>query len=1352
MHHNGAWKMTTTQKANPPPENLTPADIRRIRERLGLNQVEAGELLGGGVRAFQKYESGTVTPAATTINLLRILDADPTALGTLTGTATPIQQRGLRPFEVTGAHISALSDVFLVALVRRLLSGEAARHQLPPDRIHVASTLTAADGGEDARIVWEGGPDRTPFLPSRDCLLQAKATGMTPSRAAKDVLTSAGVLEPLIREVLEAGGTYMMLCNRPYVRKAIVEREAKVREAVRAQGVTIKTAQVVFRDADQIATWVNELPQVATWILEQTQPGQATTLRTWTHWAGRHEHEFPYVEDERLADLRDQLRPAIDQERVVTRVVGLSGVGKSRLVLEALADDELNGLQSSHLVLYGVETELGSTAVKAAVQHLADLGRRAVVVIDRCSLETHNDLAAMVKRSSSNLSLITIDHEIPGGSLPPGVLLIDQASDSVIEAVINNMAPGLPSEDRRRLVKFANGFPQMAALSVEAWVADVSLATISSDHLIDQVVAGRLPINRQEVLQTAKLVSAFGMLGFRDEADVELELAAPYSGGLTVDQLRRNLADLQRRRVAQARGRFLTIQPRPIAHSLAERQWQEWGKDTWDAILTETPARLRERAARQVAQLNRSQIALDVTHHVLRHGGPLDSFEALDNAANATVVDYLAQVDAQATGDLISRVLEGVETAELENFEGPARSEIRWAVQRIAFPADTFELGAHLLLKLALAENETYSNNCTGQFKALFPAYLADTAADGEARLRFLDELIDRHDPSIDRLIVGALESGAEVQSFSRSVGIESHGLRAALEPWNPSNRDARAYIRQCLDRLLAFALRKDEIGKVAKQLIANDLRALVLHGFLDFAEEAVTAITQADGSYWPSALGSLGDVISYDLAEAPPDIEPRVRQLIALVSPSDLRGRLRLLVTEMPWDYPCDEKLDFEEREIRQRDAIYELACEALSSPVDLEAALPELCSGPQRMANLFGMALAGCATDKALLLWAIFRAVKSVPTAQRSSDLLTSVLAELSKSRPQLVETFKRRAIRSPSLSSMVPLLAFRMGISAADVLQVRDGLASGSLKVDALYSWTFGGRLAQREPSEVAPLFDELFASEAGAYFGYDLIGMYAHGRRDRLEQLRPQIRKAAEWAVSSPSNTMNDHHFSELMTWMLQHGRTDEDARAVALSLTRQFVEKAADNTLADERRIRPLLPLLLREFPEIAWPLIGQAITANPKAAWRFQFTLGKGTSFGRASGAAPLLELSADTLMAWCHANPEVAPGFLASVLPLLGGNVDEGQTQAFHPLLRRLIDDFGEREDVQNALVSNMNTFGWSGSISTYYELYQGPLASLSTHPRPGVRRWARRMSDQISRQIAHAQDEDEEHEAQFD
>ena len=65
-------------------ENLTPpAEVRRIRKKLGLNQQAAGVLLGGGPSAFHKYESGEVLPSRAISNLLRVLEAMPEGLKVL---------------------------------------------------------------------------------------------------------------------------------------------------------------------------------------------------------------------------------------------------------------------------------------------------------------------------------------------------------------------------------------------------------------------------------------------------------------------------------------------------------------------------------------------------------------------------------------------------------------------------------------------------------------------------------------------------------------------------------------------------------------------------------------------------------------------------------------------------------------------------------------------------------------------------------------------------------------------------------------------------------------------------------------------------------------------------------------------------------------------------------------------------------------------------------------------------------------------------------------------------------------------------------------------------------------------
>jgi len=59
------------------------ARVRSIRKRLKLTQEEAGRIIGGGRRAFQKYESGAMPPADAAIGLIEILDRHPEEVETL---------------------------------------------------------------------------------------------------------------------------------------------------------------------------------------------------------------------------------------------------------------------------------------------------------------------------------------------------------------------------------------------------------------------------------------------------------------------------------------------------------------------------------------------------------------------------------------------------------------------------------------------------------------------------------------------------------------------------------------------------------------------------------------------------------------------------------------------------------------------------------------------------------------------------------------------------------------------------------------------------------------------------------------------------------------------------------------------------------------------------------------------------------------------------------------------------------------------------------------------------------------------------------------------------------------------
>ena len=59
---------------------VDPSFIVSVRKKLALDQREAGEIFGGGVNAFSRYENGKTKPPLSLVKLLKMLDRHPDLL------------------------------------------------------------------------------------------------------------------------------------------------------------------------------------------------------------------------------------------------------------------------------------------------------------------------------------------------------------------------------------------------------------------------------------------------------------------------------------------------------------------------------------------------------------------------------------------------------------------------------------------------------------------------------------------------------------------------------------------------------------------------------------------------------------------------------------------------------------------------------------------------------------------------------------------------------------------------------------------------------------------------------------------------------------------------------------------------------------------------------------------------------------------------------------------------------------------------------------------------------------------------------------------------------------------------
>ncbi|MCY3883974.1 MAG: type II toxin-antitoxin system MqsA family antitoxin [Gammaproteobacteria bacterium] len=1332
--------------------NLEPGEIRRIRKQLGLTQSEAGKIIGGGPSAFAKYESGDVKPSTAIVRLLQVARSYPEAVG------LPLKKPATRPaavapFEVTTEHIEVLSEFELPVLISRLLNAEAKEFALPLDGIRVSTEIKSPDGGEDARIKWDGGPERTDFVPSRFVQFQLKSGSIKPSRATQEVIASSGDVKEMISSALNAGAHYVLICTRRYNQKEIEEREQRIHDALTVGGKQPEHGRIRFWDAGLLAQWVNHYPAVAIWLMELTQPGTVAPFRSWKFWSEQSSYTNLFIDDSRLALLRDRVMDELAEARRTLRVLGAASVGKSRLVLEAFRLREGFNDWLSDFVLFVDWQLVDPNQVFSSVDSLVGAGKRAILVVDNCPDDIHRSLSEKVLNFRSNLSLLTIDcsQESAAEQHRSDVHIVELAPPEITEGIIEQMLGGIATEDKLRLTLFSKGFPRIAIDVANAWSSSVPVAHASEKFFVDTFVCGRTVQAR--LIQSAQLVAAYGLI--RDGEHVTAVEEVAERGGITAIDFRADLVELIDRRVVQKRGDLLVLQPRPVAFNLAERQWRTWSPTDRRIVLAgDGMDELRSNAARQLAWLNTSKVAREVVEQLCGPTGPLASSNAPLDSSRTELLGRLVEIDAKPCLDQIRRLFEQI--LDLCKIRGDMRRHIVVALQKAAFCRGTFHEAADLLLRLAAAETETHiSNNATGQFKSLFYPSGGETEANGSNRLAFLQKAKLNCDRPTRSIIVEGLLAGLRTLQTTRLLGSESHGSRPALQSWQPHSREELLqYMRGCMKQLEELEKIEEEMGTLIRDGLARNLRGLVRIGLINEVE-ALTKNLSVPSGPWSEAIEQLGHFLEYDSSQVDALTSARVESLIKHLEPTELADRARYLVLDMPRGYPCGKNLEFEVKAKLQREAIEELGKRLSQASSILAELLPQFSVHQNRHSFHFGFFLAQSVDSPQIWLKNIVCNIVSSPSSDPCFDLLVGFVSGLAKVDEESVTKFKRRIAQDSVLSSALPRICQAIGVYDDDVDLVVSALDLGTLEPRHLLNWSYGDCLSEVSSPKVAMLLDKLLDGSSASFFvAVDILSMHSHSASHRLQSLRPQLMKIAELTCRDGDELFEyahtTHDVSRLMGWLLRRGREDEDARKLALLLGQTVIAQFSRRL---EQLIGPLLRALLSDFAEIFWPFLGHAAMKEDGEAWRIRELLKGPMTFEQDIKEPPMMGLFKETLTGWCKLNPDGGPAVVANVVPFLSPEAEGSNKYELNPQFRRLLDDFGDCDEVLQAASSSIFTnFSWAGSLARYFDRFIPAIQSLQSHPQPKVARWAWNSLYFLREEIERARKEEDEHQAMLE
>jgi hypothetical protein len=1240
--------------------------------------------------------------------------------------------------QIKGTDIEQLQPLQLSELLSILLYSEARDGGVA---IHVPSSITVSDDGEDAR--WEGDVKPSQYIPNKFTIYQSKAEDLSPAECGDEILATDGSLIPAVAEVIQRSGAYVFFCKKPYVHKMIKRRIGAARKSIGATCSILPGFTFLhFLDGDKIASWTNTHPAAIAHVCNCRRILYLGKLKTWREWQGAIECQGKFHANKIISGYISSLRQHLQRPRSISRITGLSGLGKTRLAFEALALslDDIAQASLSRSTVY-LDMQHASGEAYGIVSAIASAGLRGVLVVDNCELSQHHELTKIVSHSDSTVSLLTMDY-VPEASLVSGgtlsITIWPDDMEDIVYMILKDSpyVASFPDDKIRRIANFAKGFPQIATLMAE--VGDtLNLDQLNSRGLVDKIL---WPRGRRDE-KTAAILTAlalFGHVGFDgDKKNQKNFVRKMLSGSPSLEDpdYNRLIKPFEKRRILQSAGKYRLIAPPPLAVALAADWWEYTDAERLESILPHIQVEgLLDSFCERVRQLHFSPNAQALAGHLLGATGPLSNADVLSSQPGSQLFRAFVELNPAAASDCLWRILEGLSVADLRKIEAGRRNWV-WAVEKVCWEKDLFLQGAEIMLRMAAAENETWSNNATGQFKQLFQLYLAGTQMPALERLPVIEKGLGSGELDIRRVCIEALGVGLKTHHFSRSGGVEVRGSGLPEKDWAPrTNREITEYYERCFLLLKAVAMEGSPESAQAKTELGQHLRGILQPVLITKLEPHFRELATSFNGFWPEALEAIRSIFEFDHAEYPPESLARLNEWIVWLTPKSLSHRLALIVSQPPFQMEKDTTGHYVDLATQQAEL---LADELSQDPAVLYEHLPDLLQGDQRQAYAFGRRLSQKVQPPIGLIETCLSSVRAISIEKRNASLLAGLLAGVPDR--DFVKTKLEEIAATDGLVDLLVPLSRMVKPSVADMRRVLELVTSGKIAPEQLRQFAYGSVLDHLPPDEILPLLQKLVISLPSSQASiFELVSMYIHRSDERWRVFRGFLRSLLITPGFSLglAGQMDSHHWEQAAQKLLM----EEHDEALARELTIQIIagEKSSKLKFTNDTDRRAILATLFQHYPDISWPLIGAELLSENH--YLIDSLLGKHGFDDNDSSI--VWSLSPEFIVPWLDSNPKARSRLLGKMA--LFSSDDKGVYQ-WHPITLAIFKDGVDKKCI-SAVGCNLYSYGSSGSRVPYIDKRLRLLHDLENHPQLSVREMVRGLVKQFEAEKAREQTSDEE------
>lgn len=1162
-----------------------------------------------------------------------------------------------------------------------LLRAEIGRIGLSPGALDATVAVSVPDGGIDLRLHRSSsltGNDSS-WLPIETSAWQLKSGRCPPIRD----IALVEMHKPEVSRSIQDGQYYCFVTADSITPNALENIEGAILS--RFWDLDCEPKYLIL-SGDKLTSWIEEFPAIARRFFDVPIEG----WDTFEQWELPERLHNPWQADSSRETIIQAVRQAVAQRERIIRVSGYAGMGKTRTVLEAL---RIAGVKER--VLYLDDASNLNPDFLWYIRQSNSTGS-GILVVDECTTDLYVDLRSRAEALPKGFTVVAIGpHGIgePRGTFEMGPLAIEPLAE-----ILKFFTPGLSTAARTAIVARCGGSPKLVVL----------LASLVGSSDSDNRPWEELELNPDVLAYVNRRVfplgtddpqarlmrglSLFTRVGWRDDLSEEGKHVAAFVG-VDWTTARSAAEQLVARGVVSRRGRFLYPTPDVLANYLTRETIRLRSVDELRDLFNQVSDSGRTAFADRLRQLGDEAESRQIVEVILGDEGFFRSWNDFAQQRSARLFLSLAPGFPTIALARLESALEGVSAAELQAFKA-GRREVMWALEGLAWWAETFPVVARLIRKLALAENEDIANNATGIWERLFQVVLGGTATPFRDRLPVLRETLRSEEPQARILGLKALGAALKTQDLHRVGGPPTDTWRLPPQEWKP------ATYAVWFDLLLEVLKELEPLLSDPEEIVRNEaIQVLVDRGSDLMASDLVVQWSDLARRFVGapfSVRAKLLEVAEWRLDHSEGLSQVALATLTHLAS--DLAGisfedRLKRSVGLHEYE-AISSRAD-------QRDLIKDLAREMIATPQLVESNLSWLLGGEANSSLALGRDLGELDTGMELLPLVMSRMADNGADDRLASGYLLGVANRLGAAWLEK----ELDALETQGLTRLVAAIIWRSGSNDGAARRLARLISSGRIQGNLLLNFSMGSwshNLSAEALRELLTAGKEHPIPESAAA-RLLILEQYLGKYPERVSAFSDLIFEVLEQTAGVRVTAMDSYEWKHLAERVV----AKDPVRIASICLAVYIDEKPVGRT----EDIRSVLDKALELG---GWPVFEQviapAILASPILTWQLD------SPFRATSVFTVLAE---NRLIEWIGNDVD-------SRLPLVAQRAKPfGKPLA--GLARTLLINWGERDDVKSAMAASFGTGTWWGPESNWIRGQMDELSAWALDEDPKISAWAR-------------------------